>query len=114
MHARTAGTADVTVPAARSNFGRMLSSLQRFTGVLPGASLVDSLLATRVVLPGVDATDARPTEVAWAAPDVLSVLSGKVCTSVDTARLVAAEVAAKLGGEQVRPLKLETSAPATV
>jgi hypothetical protein len=89
--------------ARRTKFPEMLSKLQRFTGVLPGAHLVDSLWAGRVVLPGVDASDARPTQVTRAAPNVLSVLSGKVCTSVDTARLVAAEVTEMLAGRCDEP-----------
>ena len=96
VHRRTIGTSDIAPAPLRTNFPRMLSSLQRFTGVLPDARLVESLCATRVVLPDVDATDARQYQMQWTDPRVLAVLGGKVSASVSAAREVAAEVAAKL------------------
>lgn len=54
-----------------------------------------SLFSVRAVLPDVDATDERPTVVERDG-DVISILSGKICTAVTTARAVveAAMVAA--------------------
>ena len=97
VRARSAGHAAPGAFAAWPAFPEMLASARRFVP-LGDVRLVRSLRARRVVLPGVDATDARRTDVAWVSPRVLSVLSGKVCTSAGTARLVAAEVTAKLGG----------------
>jgi FAD dependent oxidoreductase len=50
-----------------------------------------SMFAIRAVLPNVDATDERPTLIERDG-DVVSVLSGKICTAVATARRVTAMV----------------------
>lgn len=82
---------------ARTRFRSILSSAQRFLGPLANARHVGSLVSQRVIVPGVEETDARPTVVTWASPTVISVLSGKVCTSVETGRLVVAWISARTG-----------------
>lgn len=91
---------DVRTPVshpARTKFRSILASTQRFLAPLANARHVGSLVSQRVIVPGVEETDARPTVVTWASPTVISVLSGKVCTSVETGRLVAARISARTG-----------------
>jgi len=84
-------------PPAYTRFASILSSAQRFVTPLVDVRHVGSLFAERIVLPGVGETDARPTEVRWVAPCVISVLSGKVSVAIDAARTVAEAIAGKLG-----------------
>jgi glycine/D-amino acid oxidase-like deaminating enzyme len=97
VHARTVGHAPAGTWWGAARFPAILASARRFVSGLDDARHAGSLFADRVVLSGAEATDARPTQVAWVTPWVLSVLSGKVCTSADAGRLAAAQVAAKLG-----------------
>jgi glycine/D-amino acid oxidase-like deaminating enzyme len=83
------------LPPRTSRFAPVLASAQRFLAPLASAVHIGSHFAERVVIPRLDTTDARPTVVRWASPRVLSILSGKVSTSVDTARLVAREIASR-------------------
>lgn len=78
-----------------SRFAPIIASAGRFLAPLKSAIHVGSHFAERVVMPGVETTDARPTEVHWVSPRVISILSGKVTTAVDTARLVAREIASQ-------------------
>jgi glycine/D-amino acid oxidase-like deaminating enzyme len=87
-HPSWPGTGDTAWPV-------MLESAARFVD-LGNPRYLGSLWADRVVLPGVDATDARPTKTWWASPTVLAVLSGKVSASVLAGRDIAAQVAARL------------------
>lgn len=104
VHTRATGDRlPASALASRTRFAAMLASARRFVTGLEDARQVGSLQSVRVVLPGVDTTDARPTQVTWMSDRVLSVLSGKVCTSVDAAALVAAEVASKLAGRCDEP-----------
>lgn len=84
---------------ATTRFPAILDSTRRFLA-LQEVTHVGSLFSERVVLPGVHATDARPTLVQWVAPDVMSVLSGKVTTCVDAAHAVAETVGTRLQVEQ--------------
>jgi len=72
--------------------GFVTSTPERYAG---------SLLATRVVLPRVDATDERPYVISQAGDRVISVLSGKVGASVLAARDIADLAATLLGIEAV-------------
>jgi glycine/D-amino acid oxidase-like deaminating enzyme len=83
------------LPPRMSRIAPILASTRRFLASLEGAVHVGSHFAVRVVVPGLDSTDARQTVVRWASPRVMSILSGKVSTSVDTARLVAREIASR-------------------
>jgi glycine/D-amino acid oxidase-like deaminating enzyme len=83
------------LPPRLSRFAPILASTRRFLALLENAVHVCSHFAERVVIPGLDATDARPTVVQWASPRVIFILSGKVSTSIDTARLVAREIASR-------------------
>lgn len=82
-------------PTARtplSNFDKMVDSAGRFLSMLdPGGRGVSiyhrSMFSVRAVLPGVDATDARPTLIERNG-NVIHVLSGKICTAVTTAKRV--------------------------
>lgn len=85
------------LPPASTRFTQILSSTRRFVSPLTDVTHVGSLFAERVVLPDVSDTDARPTVVRWVTPSVMSVLSGKVCTSVDAGAAVAEAIASKLG-----------------
>jgi hypothetical protein len=85
--------------SAGTRFGPILSSARRFVESLGSVVHLGSLVAERVVLPGVDQTDARPTVASWASPNVISILSGKVSTSVDTGRLVARAIASRVGDD---------------
>jgi glycine/D-amino acid oxidase-like deaminating enzyme len=96
VHARATGHARPDWRPGGTRFAAMLASARRFAE-LGGVRHAGSLYATRVVLPGMDATDGRPAKVWWAGPRVLAVLSGKVSVSADTAKAVAAQVTAKLG-----------------
>ena len=96
VHARATGYANTGIRPVATAFTPMLTSARRFVGPLEGARHVQSLIAQRVVLPGVDATDARPSQVWWAGDRVLAVLSGKVSTAVAAGREAAAQVAGKL------------------
>lgn len=82
-------------PAAKtplSNFDKMVDSAGRFLAMLdPGGQGVSihhwSMFSVRAVLPGVDATDARPTLIERDG-NVIHVLSGKICTAVIAAQRV--------------------------
>jgi hypothetical protein len=79
----------------RTNRSRVFAMLdnagQHLRGLDPqGQSVVlfhGSLFSVRAVLPDVDATDERPTLVQRDG-DVISILSGKICTAVAAARSV--------------------------
>lgn len=96
VHAAATGHANPGLRAGPTRFPQMLASARRFAD-LGEVRHAGSLFAERVVLPRMDATDARPSEVWQAGPRVLAVLSGKVSASVDTGRVVAAQAAAELG-----------------
>jgi hypothetical protein len=75
-----------------SNVNKMIESAGRFLwGLDPGGRGVSiyhgSWFAVRAVLPDVDATDERPTLVERSG-NVISVLSGKICTAVTAAQSV--------------------------
>lgn len=95
-HAQQLSGPTMSSPAA-TRFVSILSSTRRFVTPLEDVRHVGSLIAERVVLPGVDETDARLTEVRWVTPRVISVLSGKVSTSMDAGRTVAGAIARRLG-----------------
>lgn len=110
VHARAVGYADPwprglsheldgppVVRSTPTRFGSVLASSQRFLAPLDDTVHVGSLFAKRVVLPRQDHTDARPTLVRWASPTVISVLSGKVSTSIEAARSVVRSIAARVG-----------------
>ena len=101
-YTRQIGGPPVSYPA-NTKFDSILSSTQRFVTALADVRHVGSLFAERVVLPRVDETDARPTEVRWVTPHVISVLSGKVSVSVDAGRTVAEAIAGKLGLQAPNP-----------
>jgi hypothetical protein len=82
-----------------TRFDQIFSSTRRFLATAAGMVHVGSLFAERVILPGVDKTDARPTVVGWASPSVVAVLSGKVSTAVDAGRLIARSIASSLGND---------------
>jgi hypothetical protein len=78
-----------------SNVNRMIESASRFLwGLEPGGLGVSiyqgSWFAVRAVLPDVDRTDERPTLIERSG-NVVSVLSGKICTAITAARSVVAE-----------------------
>jgi hypothetical protein len=82
------------VRSAQTNVKAMLVNASRhLRGVeLGGQGVViyhGSLFSVRAVLPDVDATDERPTLVERDG-NVISILSGKICTAVSTARQVTA------------------------
>jgi hypothetical protein len=75
-----------------SNFGKMVEAGGRFLwGLDAGGQHTSiyhrSMFSVRAVLPGVDATDARPTMLQREG-NIIWVLSGKICTSVTAARRV--------------------------
>lgn len=81
------------VHTSASHAGDMISSAGRFLwGLDPAGGGVSihhgSLFSVRAVLPDVDATDERPTLIERDG-NVISVLSGKICTAVTAARTVA-------------------------
>lgn len=80
------------LPPGVSRAASILASAQRFVGPLDGAVHVGSYFAERVVSPHVNATDARPTVISWASPTVISILSGKVSTAIDSAHRVVCEI----------------------
>jgi hypothetical protein len=98
VHAQATGYANpgFSHPAS-TRFASILSSAQRFIAPLANVSHIGSLIAERVVLPYVDETDARPTEVWWIAPRVIAVLSGKVCVATDAARTVTEMITGEFG-----------------
>jgi hypothetical protein len=80
-------------PTKVSRFEDMLDSASRYLRMLgrggQGVSIYHgSLFSVRAVLPDVDATDERPTLVERDG-SVVSILSGKICTALTTARRVA-------------------------
>ena len=80
------------VRTERSNVDQMLTSASRFLRFMePGGQGVSiyhgSWFSVRAVLPDVDATDERPTLIERSG-NVISVLSGKICTAVPAARAV--------------------------
>jgi hypothetical protein len=80
----------VRTPVSRVN--AMLDSASRHLGMLGrngrGVTIYHgSWFSIRAVLPDVDATDERPTLVERDG-DVVSILSGKICTAVTAARAV--------------------------
>lgn len=83
---------------ARTRFDPILSSARRFLVPLANVVHVGSLFSERVIIPRVEKTDSRPTVVTWVSPTMVSILSGKVSTSVVTARFIAASIASKVGG----------------
>lgn len=73
-----------------SRFEVMRSDLSRYLPFVAQAEHAGSMFTVRVVLPGRDATDERPTLVRWHDEQVASIFSGKLGTAVDAAeRLVA-------------------------
>ncbi|WP_300606677.1 FAD-dependent oxidoreductase [Trebonia sp.] len=82
----------------RTRFDPILSSARRFLVPLANVTHVGSLFSERVIIPRVEKTDARPTVVTWVSPTMISILSGKVSTSVVTARFIAASIASRVGG----------------
>ena len=90
-------------PQDSSNLASIVSSGRRFIGPLATVRHAGSMFAERVVLPDVRETDARPTLIRWVSPRVLSILSGKVSTSVDAGQSIAAAVAEKLGLPATNP-----------
>lgn len=88
VHHRHTGYKNPGLVPGPTRFVPMLESARRFAD-FGYARYVTSLWAERVVLPNADTTDARPANVWWAGPNVLSVLSGKVTASVSTGRRVA-------------------------
>jgi len=96
-----------TAPLPTSTrFAPIVASAQRFVTPLADVRHVGSMFAERVVLADVDQTDARPTVVRWVTPSVISVLSGKVSTSIDAARSVAVAIAKKFGLPGPKPADL--------
>lgn len=83
------------LPSQLSRVAPILESARRFLAPMENPVHVGSHFAERVVFPGLDATDARQTMVEWASPTVISILSGKIGTSIDTARFIAREVATR-------------------
>jgi FAD dependent oxidoreductase len=80
-------TSRINVKAMLANAGRHLRGMDpNGQGV---AIYHGSLFSVRAVLPDVDATDERPTLVERDG-NVVSILSGKICTAVATARQVTA------------------------
>jgi FAD dependent oxidoreductase len=75
-----------------SRFNKMITSASRYLwGIEPGGQGVSiyhgSWFSIRAVLPNVDGTDERPTLIHYDDKTV-SILSGKICTAVSTAREV--------------------------
>lgn len=96
VHSRWTGKSRPPWDGFTSNINFMLMTLDQF--VWPDTVIhKGSMWADRVVLPGVEATDARPARTWWASDRVLAVLSGKVTASVTTGRDIAAQVAEKTG-----------------
>jgi hypothetical protein len=92
--------------APATKFEAILASAKRFVTPLTGVRHVGSLFAERVVLADVAATDARPSLVRRVAPGVISVLSGKVSSSIDAGRTVAAMIAAELRLPEADPARM--------
>lgn len=85
----------MTVPST-TRLDAIMMSARRFLGPLDDFTHVGSLFAVRVVLPGLETSDARPTLVQWVAPNVVTILSGKMSVAVDAGRVVAREVESRL------------------
>lgn len=83
------------LPLRLSRFPETLATTRQFIAQLGSAVHIGSHFAERVVIPGLEGTDARPSMVQWASPRVISILSGKVTTSVDSARHVVREIASR-------------------
>ncbi len=77
----------ISVPSS-TRFDSILASTRQFIK-LDEVRHVGSLYSERVVLPGLEGTDARPTLVEWVSPRVLAIFSGKVSVSVAAARSAA-------------------------
>lgn len=76
------------VPAAVSNVEAMQMTARRFLAGVGLPEYLGSMFTVRAVLPDVDSTDERPTLVQRDA-NLISILSGKICTAVPAARQVA-------------------------
>ncbi|MEW6036259.1 MAG: hypothetical protein AB1529_06610, partial [Candidatus Micrarchaeota archaeon] len=71
-----------------TNFGRFIESASEFMPLIRKAEHVGSMFTVRAVLPGMDATDARPTMVQSIDGRLISVFSGKLSSCVEAARQV--------------------------
>jgi hypothetical protein len=71
-----------------TNFGRFIESASEFMPLIRKAEHVGSMFTVRAVLPGLEATDARPTLVECMDGRLISVFSGKLSSCVEAARQV--------------------------
>lgn len=69
-----------------TRFDAMRSDAARYLPFVQDAEHVGSMYTVRAVLPNVDATDERPTEVEALDDQVIRIFSGKLGTAVDAAR----------------------------
>jgi predicted dehydrogenase len=73
-------------------FRKIIGKMGRWFPQLQKAVYLYSIYATRIVLPRRDASDARPTVISNPAPGVWSIFSGKITTSIPSARELADKV----------------------
>lgn len=85
-------TNPVGAPTELTAFESMVKTAKQFVNGLEDAQYHGSLWSVRTVLADVDATDARPTIVNWAAPKVMTLFSGKLVTAVTAAETVVKEL----------------------
>ena len=71
-----------------TNINKFTETAKEFFPNIEEAQHIGSMFTIRTVLPGRDTDDARPTTVEWTANNRISVFSGKICTSVKTAKIV--------------------------
>lgn len=87
-HANVGLTPDKT-RLISTNYPSMLQSARQFLPALSGARYLKSEVTVRAVLPGVEATDERPTSVTRSG-NTISIFSGKIDTAVRAAEEVVA------------------------
>jgi hypothetical protein len=75
-----------------TNFPRFAEATAAFVPDVAAAEHVGSMFTIRTVLPGLDATDARPTIVGRVSDRVITVFSGKIVTCVRAAEDVVAMI----------------------
>ena len=72
-----------------TNVSKFIESAKHFFPDIEKAKHVGSMFTFRVVKPNMEHSDARPTLVDLIEPNMVSVFSGKICTSLDAAKKVA-------------------------
>jgi hypothetical protein len=75
-----------------SMFDAFIESGRRYIRDFEKIKYVTSSFTHRVVLPHIDATDARPTLLRWVSPKIVNIFSGKIDTCVRVANTLVSEI----------------------